>query len=257
MFDFLFPSAQAVTKGIAERSGWARFEDNRRFLVTLADTPGLADTEGDDEKNIPILKEYIQSVGSRLGVTAFLLVFKIDSSVDIIMTILRTFNDIVQGLPDVWDNVILVFTGCDYRRDIIDTKQMLFRELRKLVHDHFMRDRSMGASSSSSSSSSASRSRGNMAMASSSPNLRSLSPSHLVARASTMADLTDSFNIPMVFLTTVDNICLIAQGGTRCDCEDHAQYTKTGLKRLWYEARKMKRWVLHADEEESDFSGHV
>ena len=40
---------------------------------------GLADTEGDDEKNIPILKEYIKSVGTRLGVTAFLLVFKIDS----------------------------------------------------------------------------------------------------------------------------------------------------------------------------------
>ena len=79
------------------------------MLVTLADTPGkqeawhsmndggvytplwmlisftcisilgLADTEGDDEKNIPILKEYIKSIGKRLGVTAFLLVFKIDS----------------------------------------------------------------------------------------------------------------------------------------------------------------------------------
>jgi hypothetical protein len=40
---------------------------------------GLADTEGDDEKNIPILKEYIKSVGTRLGINAFLLVFKIDS----------------------------------------------------------------------------------------------------------------------------------------------------------------------------------
>lgn len=40
---------------------------------------GLADTEGDDEKNIPILKEYIRSVGTRLGINAFLLVFKIDS----------------------------------------------------------------------------------------------------------------------------------------------------------------------------------
>ena len=40
---------------------------------------GLADTEGDDEKNIPILQENIRSVGTRLGVTAFLLVFKIDS----------------------------------------------------------------------------------------------------------------------------------------------------------------------------------
>lgn len=40
---------------------------------------GLADTEGDDEKNIPILQEYIRSVGTRVGVSAFLLVFKIDS----------------------------------------------------------------------------------------------------------------------------------------------------------------------------------
>lgn len=29
-----------MTKGIAERTGWGRFEDSRRVLVTLADTPG-------------------------------------------------------------------------------------------------------------------------------------------------------------------------------------------------------------------------
>ncbi|KAF9897717.1 hypothetical protein BX616_005103, partial [Lobosporangium transversale] len=72
-------SVRAVTKGIAERSFCSRFEDNRRFLVTVAYTSGLADTEGDDEKNIPILKDYIHSIGSRLGVSAFLLVFKINS----------------------------------------------------------------------------------------------------------------------------------------------------------------------------------
>ncbi|KAI9231994.1 MAG: hypothetical protein BYD32DRAFT_429441 [Podila humilis] len=33
-------SVRAVTKGIAERTGWGRFEDSRRVLVTLADTPG-------------------------------------------------------------------------------------------------------------------------------------------------------------------------------------------------------------------------
>ncbi|KAG0297276.1 hypothetical protein BGZ98_000650, partial [Dissophora globulifera] len=32
-------SVRAVTKGIAERTGWGRFEDSRRVLVTLADTP--------------------------------------------------------------------------------------------------------------------------------------------------------------------------------------------------------------------------
>lgn len=46
------------------------------FIMLLL---GLADTEGDDEKNIPILKEYVRSVGTRLGINAFLLVFKIDS----------------------------------------------------------------------------------------------------------------------------------------------------------------------------------
>ncbi|KAF9348059.1 hypothetical protein BGX34_002699 [Mortierella sp. NVP85] len=237
----------------------------------------LADTEGDDEKNIPILREYIQSVGTRLGITAFLLVFKIDSSVDLIMTILKSFNDIMQDLPNVWENVILVFTGCDYKRDIIETKQLLHQELRKQIYEHFLKDRpittasgSMGntttattatmnpsPSKSCTLTSSASRSRANTAYPTcSSPNLRSTSPSPLLARAATMSDLADSANIPMVFLTAGDITCLIALGGARCDCEDQAQYMKTGLKRLWYEARKLKRWVLHAENEDSEFSGH-
>ncbi|ORZ21878.1 hypothetical protein BCR41DRAFT_22837 [Lobosporangium transversale] len=37
-------SVRAVTKGIAERTGWGRFEDSRRVLVTLADTPGNVTT---------------------------------------------------------------------------------------------------------------------------------------------------------------------------------------------------------------------
>ncbi|KAK3822613.1 MAG: hypothetical protein J3Q66DRAFT_132816 [Benniella sp.] len=240
---------------------------------------GLADTEGDDEKNIPILREYIQSVGTRLGITAFLLVFKIDSSVDLIMTILKSFNDIMHDLPNVWENVILVFTGCDYKRDIIEIKQLLHQELRKQIYEQFLRDRPTTAttittatgttgtnittttnsspSKSCSLASSASRSRANTAYpACSSPNLRSTSPSPLLARAATMSDLADSANIPMVFLTAGEITCLIALGGARCDCEDQAQYMKTGLKRLWYEARKLKRWVLHAENEDSEFSGH-
>ncbi|KAG0003870.1 hypothetical protein BGZ65_001298 [Modicella reniformis] len=255
-------SVRAVTKGIAERSGWARFEDNRRFLVTLADTPGLADTEGDDEKNIPILKEYILSVGTRLGVTAFLLIFKIDSSVDIIMTILKTFNELTQDLPNVWDNVVLVFTGCDYRRDILDTKQLLHRELRKQIYEHFLKDRPSTSSASSSttttttSTSTSSRARANTADPLSCQKNKNPASSSPMARSASMSE-TPGAGIPMVFLTTVDNICLIALGGARCDCEDHAQYLKTGLKRLWYEARKMKRWVLHAEENEDEFKGHV
>ncbi|KAF8978253.1 hypothetical protein BGZ46_006660 [Entomortierella lignicola] len=133
-------SVRAVTKGIAERSGWGRFEDNRRVLVTVADTPGLADTEGDDEKNIPILKEYIKSVGTRLGVTAFLLVFKIDSGVDMIITILTTFNDIMKDFPNFWDNVVLVFTGCDYRRNVMNTKQLYHDKIQAQLKEHFFKD---------------------------------------------------------------------------------------------------------------------
>ncbi|KAG0315927.1 hypothetical protein BG000_005043 [Podila horticola] len=133
-------SVRAVTKGIAERTGWGRFEDSRRVLVTLADTPGLADTEGDDEKNIPILKEYITSVGTRLGITAFLMVFKIDCGVDMIVTILQTFNEIMKDFPNFWDNVVLVFTGCDYRRNVMNTKQLYHEAIQAQLQEHFFND---------------------------------------------------------------------------------------------------------------------
>ncbi|KAF9579116.1 hypothetical protein BGW38_004768, partial [Lunasporangiospora selenospora] len=122
-------SVRAVTKGIAERTGWGRFEESRRVLVTISDTPGLADTEGDDEKNIPILKEYIKSIGTRLGVTAFLLVFKIDSG--------QAYNEIMKDFPNFWDNVILVFTGCDYRRDVLNTKELYHREVQDQLVKYF------------------------------------------------------------------------------------------------------------------------
>ncbi|KAI7828573.1 hypothetical protein BC939DRAFT_474752 [Gamsiella multidivaricata] len=245
-------SVRAVTKGIAERTGWAKFEDNRRFLVTLADTPGLADTEGDDEKNIPILKDYINSVGTRLGVTAFLLVFKIDSSVDNIMAILKTFNDIMHDFPNVWDNVILVFTGCDYRREILDTKQLLHRELKKQILENILQNPpprpSVPTEPSTSSTATCSSMEG--------PSGSTSSPS--ASRSATTFENTDSaVGVPMVFLTTAENICLIALGGAWCDCEEHAQYMKTALKRLWYEARKMKRWVIDADEGDYEFIGHA
>ncbi|KAF9111128.1 hypothetical protein BGX27_005363 [Mortierella sp. AM989] len=241
-------SVRAVTKGIAERTGWARFEDNRRFLVTVSDTPGLADTEGDDEKNIPILKDYMHSVGSRLGVTAFLLVFKIDSSVDIIMTILKSFNEIMQHLPNVWDNVILVFTGCDFRRDILATKQLLHSELKHQIKEHILdhlppspppaSDDSFTSTSTSTSSSSPQSSR---------RPLRS---------TTTLSENGDNevAGIPMVFLTTAENVCSFALGAGRCDCDEHSYYLRSCLKRLWYEARKMKRWVIHTEDDE--FSAH-
>ncbi|KAG0297059.1 hypothetical protein BGZ98_000714 [Dissophora globulifera] len=289
-------SVRAVTKGIAERTGWARFEDNKRVLVTLADTPGLADTEGDDEKHIPILKEYIQSVGTRIGVTAFLLVFKIDSSLDIVMTILKAFNDIMADFPDVWDNVILVFTGCDYRREVHETKRMLHHELRNQIDEQILKplatrpglaSESSFASAGTSASTATTATIGTNASSSvlstePSPSTVLFSttgvgtesgtggggvgtPKHMsTPRANTLNDTAadgsgsgfpENSGVPMVFLTTAENICAIALGGPRCDCPEHAQYMKVGLKRLWNEAKKLKRWVLDC-EEEDEFSGH-
>ncbi|KAI9231993.1 MAG: hypothetical protein BYD32DRAFT_184929 [Podila humilis] len=111
-------------------------EINALFFVLL----GLADTEGDDEKNIPILKEYITSVGTRLGITAFLMVFKIDSGVDMIITILTTFNEIMADFPNFWDNVVLVFTGCDYRRNVMNTKQLYHEAIQQQLQEHFFKD---------------------------------------------------------------------------------------------------------------------
>ncbi|KAF9997993.1 hypothetical protein BGZ79_008321 [Entomortierella chlamydospora] len=248
-------SVRAVTKGIAERTGWARFEDNRRFLVTVADTPGLADTEGNDEVNIPILKEYINSVGSRIGITAFLLVFKIDSSVDSIMTILKSFNEITQDFPNVWDNVILVFTGCDFRRDILATKQLLHKELKNQIKerilDHLSPHPPPVNEDSPTSTPSSSSSRSNSTSTSSSPR-----PNRFPSRSATISDGVDNdAGVPMVFLTTAENVCSFALGAGRCDCDDHSYYLRSCLKRLWYEARKMKRWVIESGDD--DFSGHV
>ncbi|KAI1314458.1 hypothetical protein EDD11_002160 [Mortierella claussenii] len=272
-------SVRAVTKGIAERSGWVRFEDNRRFLATLADTPGLADTEGDDEKNIPILQEYISSIGSRLGVTAFLLVFKINSSVDIIMTILKKFKEIMQEFPNVWDNVILVFTGCDFKRDreIMEPKQLMTTILQDQIREHILNDIPSSRPSHSSqdrpaltpySLSTASTTSSITSTTTSTASVRSnttiiqpsSSPFPTSKHRSSVSsiDPTDILTpvVPMVFLTTAENICSFALGSGRCDCDEHSHHLKMAMKRLWNEIRKMKRWVIHNENDEDEFIGH-
>ncbi|KAF9323406.1 hypothetical protein BG006_001481, partial [Podila minutissima] len=209
-------NALAVTKGIAERTGWGRFEDSRRVLVTLADTPGLADTEGDDEKNIPILKEYITSVGTRLGITAFLMVFKIDCGVDMIITIMQTFNEIMKDFPNFWDNVVLVFTGCDYRRNVMNTKQLYHEAIQAQLQEHFFND------------------------------LYRLGGED----ANGMPPV-----VPMVFLTTAESPCGFSLG-EKCDCKARTTFLNAGIKRLWYAIKNRKRWVLNSDEQDDEFSGH-
>lgn len=217
-------SVRAVTKGIAERTGWGRFEDSRRVLVTLADTPGLADTEGDDEKNIPILKEYITSVGTRLGITAFLMVFKIDSGVDMIITILTTFNEIMADFPNFWDNVVLVFTGCDYRRNVMNTKQLYHEAIQQQLQEHFFKDLYNSNNNSNNNN-------------------------------STGGSGEDVPVVPMVFLTTAESPCGFALG-EKCDCKARTTFLNAGIKRLWYAIKNRKRWVLNSDEQDDEFSGH-
>ncbi|KAG0297078.1 hypothetical protein BGZ96_007779 [Linnemannia gamsii] len=233
-------SVRAVTKGIAERSGWGRFEDSRRVLVTVADTPGLADTEGDDEKNIPILKEYIRSIGTRLGVNAFLLVFKIDSGVDMIITILTAFNDIMKDFPNFWDNVVLVFTGCDYRRNVMHTKQLYHGEIQAQLEEHFLQDlRRPGPGSSRYEDDDSSSESGKAAAAKAAANDEEEAPTPI---------------IPMVFLSCAEAPCGFSLG-ERCDCKARTTFLNAGIKRLWYKVREKKRWVLDQDEDD-DLNGH-
>ncbi|OAQ24955.1 hypothetical protein K457DRAFT_141484 [Linnemannia elongata AG-77] len=233
-------SVRAVTKGIAERSGWGRFEDSRRVLVTVADTPGLADTEGDDEKNIPILKEYIRSVGTRLGINAFLLVFKIDSGVDMIITILTAFNDIMKDFPNFWDNVVLVFTGCDYRRNVMHTKQLYHEEIQAQLEQHFIQDlRRPGPGSNRDDDDDSSSESGK-------PPVSKV--------AGTVDEEAPTPIIPMVFLSCAEAPCGFSLG-ERCDCKARTTFLNAGIKRLWYKVREKKRWVLDADEDD-DLNGH-
>ncbi|KAF9948777.1 hypothetical protein BGZ70_002051, partial [Mortierella alpina] len=250
-------SVRAVTKGIAERTGWGRFEDSRRVLVTVADTPGLADTEGDDEKNIPILQEYIRSVGTRVGVSAFLLVFKIDSGVDMIVTILQAFNDIMKDFPNFWDNVVLVFTGCDYRRNVMNTKQLYHEEVQRQLQEHFFKD--LYSTSGGEGSSGADQR----------PSLSTESSSTSTATANTTTSSNGTLNgssamgllseeltpvVPMVFLTCAEAPCGFSLG-EKCDCKARTTFLNAGIKRLWYAVRNKKRWVLDQDEND-DLLGH-
>ncbi|KAF9903747.1 hypothetical protein EC991_003395 [Linnemannia zychae] len=236
-------SVRAVTKGIAERSGWGRFEDSRRVLVTVADTPGLADTEGDDEKNIPILKEYIRSVGTRLGINAFLLVFKIDSGVEMIITILTALNDIMKDFPNFWDNVVLVFTGCDYRRNVMPTKQLYHGEIQQQLEKYFMEDlRRPGPSSNRDRDDDSSSESGQPAGTG-------------AGGAGTGEEEGPIPQIPMVFLSCAEAPCGFSLG-ERCDCKARTTFLNAGIKRLWYKVREKKRWVLDADDDD-ELSGHA
>lgn len=48
-------------------------------IITAADTPGLGDSMHRDQHFQVAFRDYIQDVGHRLGIDAFLLVFQYDS----------------------------------------------------------------------------------------------------------------------------------------------------------------------------------
>lgn len=48
-------------------------------MITVADTPGFGDSDGRDPLFQQQIKEYIEDLSDRLGIDAFLLVFKYNS----------------------------------------------------------------------------------------------------------------------------------------------------------------------------------
>ncbi|KAG0174180.1 hypothetical protein DFQ28_004652 [Apophysomyces sp. BC1034] len=105
-------SARSVTSSIAERTGvWNVTKGDA--MITVADTPGFGDSDGRDAVFQGQIKEYIEDLSDRLGIDAFLLVFKYNSPR--IMSVLQKFADMMKDTkPGWWDHVVLVFTCVDY-----------------------------------------------------------------------------------------------------------------------------------------------
>ncbi|KAG0292318.1 hypothetical protein BGZ98_002635, partial [Dissophora globulifera] len=227
----------------------------------------LADTEGDDEKNIPILKEYIRSVGKRIGVSAFLLVFKIDSGVDMIITILQTFNEIMKDFPTFWDNVVLVFTGCDYRRNVMNTKQFYHEEIQAQLQEHFFKDlasasgNNNGGGAAGDSGATGNRTSPHREQPGGTANgsatttpTTPMFPHHGSSAGLLSEESSTTPVVPMVFLSCSDAPCGFALG-EKCDCKARTAFLNAGIKRLWYAVKGRKRWVLDEDEDD-DLLGH-
>ncbi|RUP19353.1 hypothetical protein BC936DRAFT_139329 [Jimgerdemannia flammicorona] len=68
---------KSVTEDVTERTGYWQV-DRKKILATVADTPGFADTDGRDAIFIPRIRNYIVSLSRRVGIDAFMMVFKIN-----------------------------------------------------------------------------------------------------------------------------------------------------------------------------------
>lgn len=64
-----------MTDCITEKTGiWVI--DQTETIITVADTPGFADTMQRDTEFLTEFQEYISDIGGRLGIDAFLLTFQ-------------------------------------------------------------------------------------------------------------------------------------------------------------------------------------
>lgn len=72
-------AAKSVTDCITERTGIWSIKQSEN-IITVADTPGFADSMQRDEAFLGVFQDYIADLGNRLGIDAFMLVFQCDSS---------------------------------------------------------------------------------------------------------------------------------------------------------------------------------
>ncbi|CAO3674096.1 unnamed protein product [Rhizopus stolonifer] len=108
--------ARSVTDKITERTGIWTIDNDIKKIITVADTPGFGDSMNRDEQFKYSFQEYIQDVGSRLGIDAFLLVFQYNSPLNNVIHILESFDKMMSVFERKtwWNHVILVFTRVDY-----------------------------------------------------------------------------------------------------------------------------------------------
>jgi len=172
------------------------------------------------------------------------------TSVDMIVTILQAFNDIMKDLPNFWGNVILVFTGCDFRRNVMTTKQLYHEEIQAQLEKHFFQGLNMTGSANDDSNGSSNGDNTQDSFQDGPP-----SPEDDDEQGAGTGSGGKMPLVPMIFLTTAEAPCGFSLG-EKCDCKARTTFLNAGLKRLWYAVRSKKRWVL--DQEDDELSnGHT
>ncbi|KAI8367507.1 P-loop containing nucleoside triphosphate hydrolase protein [Radiomyces spectabilis] len=135
--------ARSVTSTVTECTGIWRLDNNSNSecLITVADTPGFADSEGRDSAFKGQLQDYIRDVSIRLGIDAFLLVFQYTSNQ--VMKVIRAFAQVMETMEPKtwWDHTILVFTHVDFGKrssqQVSDRKINIKNKLARQIQEEF------------------------------------------------------------------------------------------------------------------------